>query len=125
MGLHRSYHLRLLQPLQLPGASSENCGGGNRLSIYSNSIPTVFQAPGPQQTGLPTGWSYVGCLQDNVVSAESAQVNIATFPYKVWDTTTNTPESCITQCQEFGYNAAGLEYGSQCYKFSHLLFELC
>ncbi|TVY83567.1 WSC domain-containing protein [Lachnellula suecica] len=98
-----------------PGATSENCGGGNRMTIYSNSTPQVFQAPGPQTTGLPTGWSYQGCLQDNVVAAENAQINIYTFPYKVSDSSSNTPEACLTQCQEFGYNAAGLEYGSQCF----------
>jgi hypothetical protein len=44
-------------------------------------------------------------------------VNLYTFPWKVWDNSTgNTPVSCIERCQEFGYNAAGLEYGSQCCK---------
>lgn len=99
-----------------PGDSTEKCGAGNRMTIYSKGTPQVYQAPGPQTTGLPTGWEYVGCLQDNIQSAENAQVNIPVFPYKVWDTTTNTPESCIKQCQEFGFNAAGLEYGSQCCK---------
>lgn len=102
-----------------PGAPSENCGGGNRLTIYSNSTPTVFQAPGPQQSGLPAGWTYSGCLEDNTVAAENNKINIPTFPYKIWDTTTNTPVSCLTRCQEFGYNAAGLEYGSQCCKYTN------
>jgi hypothetical protein len=34
----------------------------------------------------------------------------------VWDnSTSNNPVDCINRCQEFGYNAAGLEYGSQCF----------
>ncbi|TVY28312.1 WSC domain-containing protein [Lachnellula hyalina] len=100
---------------QCPGATSENCGAGSRMTIYSNSTPQVFQAPGPQQAGLPTGWAYAGCLQDNIPAAENAQISISVFPYKLWDSATNTPEACIKQCQEFGFNAAGLEYGSQCY----------
>lgn len=102
---------------QCPGATSENCGAGSRMTIYSNSTPQVFQAPGPQQTGLPTGWAYAGCLQDNIPAAENAQISISVFPYKLWDIATNTPEACIKQCQEFGFNAAGLEYGSQCCKY--------
>jgi hypothetical protein len=34
----------------------------------------------------------------------------------VWDnSTSNNPVDCINRCQEFGYNAAGLEFGSQCF----------
>ncbi|CAG8958428.1 hypothetical protein HYFRA_00011105 [Hymenoscyphus fraxineus] len=98
-----------------PGLPSTNCGAGNRISMMSVGTPQVFQAPGPQISGLPTGWTYSGCVGDNVVSAEAANVNIQTFPYKVWDKQTNTPEECIRQCGLFGFNAAGLEYGSQCF----------
>ena len=35
----------------------------------------------------------------------------------VWNNANNTAVACITQCQLFGYNAAGLEYGSECCKF--------
>ncbi|KAF4637471.1 hypothetical protein G7Y89_g616 [Cudoniella acicularis] len=98
-----------------PGTPSENCGGGGRLSLYSIGTPQVFLPPGPQKTGLPTGWAYTGCIQDNVVSAEDSKVTILTFPYMVSNNNNNTPTTCISQCQLFGYNAAGLEYGSQCF----------
>lgn len=99
-----------------PGKSSEMCGAGGRLSMYSKGPPTVYAAPAPQKVGLPTGWGYAGCIQDNVPSVEDPNEQLYTFPYKVWDDASgNTPEKCITRCQEFGFNAAGLEYGSQCF----------
>lgn len=90
-----------------PGLTSTNCGAGNRISMMSIGTPQVFQAPGPQISGLPTGWKYSGCVGDNVAAAEAA-VTIQTFPYKIWDKQSNTPAECITQCQTFGFNAAGL-----------------
>ncbi len=43
----------------------------------------------------------------------------------VWNNATgNTPEACIAICQQFGFNAAGLEYGSECCK-SRLILHLC
>ncbi|KAH6711606.1 hypothetical protein BKA61DRAFT_554745 [Leptodontidium sp. MPI-SDFR-AT-0119] len=99
-----------------PGKSSEMCGAGGRISMYSKGSPTVYAAPAPQKVGLPTGWGYAGCIQDNVPSVEDPNEQLYTFPYKVWDDASgNTPEKCITRCQEFGFNAAGLEYGSQCF----------
>lgn len=44
-------------------------------------------------------------------------MQLPVLPYKVWDTQTNDPVSCITRCQQFGFNAAGLEYASQCCKY--------
>lgn len=46
-----------------PGNTAENCGAGNRLSMYSKGTPQVYSAPAAQTSGLPTGWSYQGCLQ--------------------------------------------------------------
>jgi WSC domain len=92
------------------------CGAGNRLSVYSsNGAPKVYQPPAIQTAGLPSGWVYKGCLQDNIPAAEDANQIVSTFPYMVWNNASNTPEACIKQCQAFGYNAAGLEYGSECF----------
>jgi hypothetical protein len=52
--------------------------------------------------------------RDNIPSNEDATIQLPTFPYKVWDTQTNDAPSCIAQCQLYGFNAAGLEYASQC-----------
>ncbi|KAH8590515.1 WSC domain-containing protein [Bisporella sp. PMI_857] len=97
------------------GDPAQSCGAGGRMTIYSNGTPQVFQPPGPQTSGLPTGWVYKGCLEDNIPSNENPNEPLLTFPYKIWDNLNNTPVSCIAQCQKFGFNAAGLEYGSQCF----------
>jgi hypothetical protein len=99
-----------------PGNAAEMCGAGNRLSLYSsNGTPKVYQPPAIQTTGLPANWVYKGCLQDNIPSKEDPNEIVSTFPYMVWNNASNTPVACITQCQAFGYNAAGLEYGSECF----------
>ena len=56
--------------------------------------------------------------RDNTASAEDAGIEIPTFPYMAFNNASNDATTCITLCQEFGYNAAGLEYGSQCCKES-------
>ena len=45
------------------GNSAEICGGGDRMSIYSNQT-TVYVQPVPavQNTSLPGNWEYQGCL---------------------------------------------------------------
>src|SRR5690606_20344769 len=37
------------------------------------------------------------------------------FRYKMDYPTTNTATNCLTQCQRFGFTAAGLEYGRECF----------
>ncbi|PMD52509.1 copper radical oxidase [Hyaloscypha bicolor E] len=119
------------------GNAAEKCGAGSRLSVYTKgtgtgtttaggggggtttSSPPVATTqpagPGPQKAGLPAGWVYSGCLQDNIPSNEDANMQLPTFPYKVWDSQTNDATSCINVCQQYGFNAAGLEYASQCF----------
>lgn len=42
-------------------------------------------------------------------------VNINTFPYRLPEDDTNmTATACINRCQAYGYNAAGIEVGTQC-----------
>jgi hypothetical protein len=45
------------------GNANEICGGGNRMSIYSNQTTlAVTPVPKVQKTGLPGSWNYTGCL---------------------------------------------------------------
>jgi uncharacterized protein (DUF2141 family) len=45
------------------GNSAEICGGGDRMSIYSNETTlNITPVPETQLTGLPGSWNYVGCL---------------------------------------------------------------
>jgi hypothetical protein len=54
--------------------------------------------------------------RDNIPSNEDPNQMLPTFPYMIWDNgTSNSPAACLSICQEFGYNAGGVEYGSQCF----------
>lgn len=88
------------------GNSYEKCGAGGRLSIYSNATLTNYTAPTAQKTGLPSGWNYGGCLSD-------PQGGRA-LPY-LSEYQNNTNTQCISLCQKYGYNAAGTQYGIQCF----------
>jgi hypothetical protein len=46
-----------------PGNAAEDCGAGNRLSLFSIGTPQIYQPPAVQTTGLPANWVYKGCLQ--------------------------------------------------------------
>jgi hypothetical protein len=89
------------------GNSSEYCGAGNRLSIYSNATLQVYQPPAVQTTGLPGNWTYQGCLTDDNDNR--------TFPYQIEFPDNNTATNCLRLCAEFGYGAGGMEYGQQCF----------
>lgn len=64
------------------------------------SAPTVVEAVGE--------WVYQGCARDNLGDAR-------TFPWQLIFENTMTPADCLDACAEFGYMAAGLEYGQECY----------
>ncbi|CAN9245366.1 unnamed protein product [Alternaria alternata] len=87
------------------GNQDETCGGPNRMSIYSSQDPLkVINAPAPIQN--VSDWQYQGCITDT-----DNQV----FPWKLVNQTGNSPQWCLSQCQAFGYQAAGMEYGEECY----------
>ena len=92
--------------MSCPGAPSEECGAGNRLSIYSNAAPPTYQPP----THWPgnANWTYQGCVQDNLNQER-------TFFWQLFFPNIMTPQMCLDQCASFGYAAAGLEYGDECY----------
>ncbi|KAG5992621.1 hypothetical protein E4U43_003719, partial [Claviceps pusilla] len=83
-----------------------NCGGGGRMTIMSLGEPRVAAPPGV----IPTvgSWQYQGCYQDNVNQQK-------TFFWQNFMETDMTPKKCLDLCGSFGYHAAGLEYGKECY----------
>jgi hypothetical protein len=89
------------------GNGAEKCGGPDRLTVYSKGNLTVLQVPVIQKDNLPANWTYGGCALDSVTAARP-------LPYKMTDSN-NTVANCIAQCQKFGYPAAGVEYGVECY----------
>ncbi|KAI9812048.1 MAG: hypothetical protein M1827_004941 [Pycnora praestabilis] len=89
------------------GNANEECGGSNRMSIYAIGTLTVTEPPAAQNSSLPGSWTYQGCISDNEPGR--------TFPYQLILTDNNTATNCLTQCSNFGFGAAGMEYGEECY----------
>ncbi|KAF7903668.1 uncharacterized protein EAF01_006717 [Botrytis porri] len=90
------------------GNANQMCGGGDRMSIYSNQTSLVVrQLPVIQNTSLPGNWKYKGCLKDDAVNR--------VFPYQIALTNNNTATNCLSLCSEFGYGAGGMEYSNQCF----------
>jgi len=79
------------------------------MSIYSLGEPVVYQPPQPQTGGLNGSWAYKGCALDNVIDGTR------TFYWQLEFPDILTPNMCLNQCAKFGYMAAGLEYGKECY----------
>lgn len=90
------------------GDTTQICGGPDRLSIVSQGEPGVVLPPAP--IGQVGSWTYQGCYNDNANGA-----NQRTFPWQLIYAGTLTPEICLDKCASFGYAAAGLEYGQECY----------
>lgn len=98
------------------GNAKEMCGAGDILSIYNTGNLTVFQPPAAQKSNLPGSWTYQGCYTDNVNDNRAL----------IWQsilTTNNTATTCLSLCAKYGYMAAGMEYGDECYcgDDSHLI----
>ncbi|KAL2199244.1 glyoxal oxidase like protein [Corynascus similis CBS 632.67] len=89
-----------------PGAPDEKCGAGDRLSIVSRGPPQIYAPPAP----IPKvgDWTYQGCAEDNINDQR-------TFFWQIFFNGIMTPEMCLDRCAEFGYHAAGFEYGQECY----------
>ncbi|KAI1381716.1 putative glyoxal oxidase [Hypoxylon crocopeplum] len=90
------------------GDSQQMCGGSGYLSIYSKGTPQSFKAPTPAKEVLNGSWTYQGCWEDNVNDKR-------TLFWALMFPGTMTPEQCLEKCSSFGYAAAGLEYGDECY----------
>lgn len=89
------------------GNADQTCGGPGRLSIWSNQTTlTVIQVPKPLLN--VSDWEYQGCITEGTN-------NLKIFPWQLINATGNSPQWCLSRCQEFGYMAAGMEYGNECY----------
>ncbi|KAK3336500.1 glyoxal oxidase-like protein [Cercophora scortea] len=90
------------------GNANEKCGGGDRVSIVSKGAPVAFAPPTAQKSGLNGSWTYQGCVEDNVNQKR-------TFFWQLFFPGTMTANLCLSRCAKYGYMAAGLEYGEECY----------
>ncbi|KAK6393348.1 hypothetical protein LTR65_002639 [Meristemomyces frigidus] len=87
------------------GNSSEICGGGNRLSLFSNGVPVVNSAPGTPET-VDKAFTYINCYTEATGGAR-ALADKATSGSFV------TLEYCANFCT--GYQYFGTEYSDECY----------
>ncbi|CAP60434.1 uncharacterized protein PODANS_1_7300 [Podospora anserina S mat+] len=94
--------------MNCPGNPTQKCGAGDRMNIVSEGEPEIYQPPAPQVRGLNGSWEYQGCVEDNVN-------NKRTLSWQLFFPGVMTPNMCLNRCREFGYAAAGLEYGEECY----------
>ncbi|KAJ9138967.1 Copper radical oxidase [Coniochaeta hoffmannii] len=90
------------------GNKNQMCGAGGRMSIVSNGVPAVVLPPAVQTGGLNGSWTYQGCYEDNVNQQR-------TFFWQLYFPNTMTANQCLSRCADYGYMAAGLEYGQECY----------
>ena len=88
------------------GNKAENCGGPARMTVFSIGEPDVYGPPAP----LPNvgDWVYKGCATDAVGAGR-------VLPWQLIFENNHTPKTCVDACAEFGYSAAGLEFGVECY----------
>ncbi|KAF2730707.1 copper radical oxidase-like protein [Polyplosphaeria fusca] len=92
------------------GNANEKCGGPDRLSVWSSlaTLP-IKKKPTPKKT--VGNWQYQGCITDTQPLATFPRP----FPWQYVNKTSMSAELCLNQCADYGYMAAGIEYGEECY----------
>ncbi|KAF8264446.1 copper radical oxidase [Lactarius quietus] len=99
------------QTVPILTAESPECkarDGPGRVSVYtSRANVTVLDTPTAQITNLPGHWEYSRCL------AEPDPNHV--FPYSVLLSNNNSAQNCLSLCSAYGYPAAGMEYGQECW----------
>ncbi|CAG7847892.1 WSC domain-containing protein ARB_07867 {ECO:0000305} Flags: Precursor [Serendipita indica DSM 11827] len=91
------------------GDPDHACGGPNRLTVYA-ATPTfpVYPVPTIKTTGLPGSYEYHGCFAE-------APGGLRLFEHIIESQTATTVEGCLNLCSSYGYPAASLEFGTQCF----------
>lgn len=93
------------------GDQKQMCGGAGYLSIISEGEPQIYQDPTVQLGGLNGTWTYQGCYED-VTDPDDGKRSL---PWALHFPKTMTATQCLWACAQYGYPAAGLEYGEECY----------
>ncbi|TBU43439.1 WSC-domain-containing protein [Dichomitus squalens] len=84
------------------GNDNEICGGPARLTLLVTSNPP----PPPNDTILPDGWSFAGCVSDDPARALTG---FSTADDQM------THASCVATCSSHNFTIAGIEFGRECY----------
>ncbi|KIM22583.1 glyoxal oxidase [Serendipita vermifera MAFF 305830] len=91
------------------GDAAHACGAANRISLYASvaTFPT-YPPPTPKKTNLPGQYKYAGCYME----PGGGQT---IFKYQITDKAAMSVEMCANQCSAYGYGAAALEFGDECW----------
>ncbi|KAJ3951470.1 hypothetical protein N0V92_012112 [Colletotrichum tropicale] len=94
------------------GDSTEPCGAGDRLSVFT----TTAAAAGPGVNPGPAGWASLGCYNDNIPGRILAyRTGVA-----AGDSLMSVLQ-CTTACKAAAFSYAGVEYSSECYCDNQIL----
>lgn len=86
------------------GNSSQICGNGNRLSVYTSGRMEVA----PSTNSGPQGWSFLNCYTDAADSRTlSTPQSVQAGPSGM------SVKQCTAACKMGGYRYAGLEYSDE------------
>jgi len=98
-----------------PGATTQSCGAGNRIAIYSKggivTAPTIqdpISDPALTVNGVTTTYAYQGCFPDYFPVSRTIR-NAMTISSGV------TPTNCAVACFNANYKYAAVEFGVECY----------
>jgi hypothetical protein len=86
------------------GNSSQACGNGDRLSVYTSGDTDSAPSTNPG----PDGWSFLACYTDTADSR-----TLSTLQSLDSGSSGTTVAQCTAACGQAGYRYAGLEYADQ------------
>lgn len=87
-----------------PGLTTEPCGAGNRMSIFTNGKGL---STGPVVNPGVGNWKSLGCYTDSLGER--------TLEYGANVEGVNSASRCASACEQAGFPYAGMEYGAECY----------
>ncbi|ORY85564.1 hypothetical protein BCR37DRAFT_242572 [Protomyces lactucae-debilis] len=87
------------------GNQMQPCGGGAKLSLYSNGA--VVLPPPPTSKPKNAALQYVGCFVD--------AINTRTYPFRATLPSGNSLDLCASACTAAGYAYSGAEYSNECF----------
>ncbi|KAK1487356.1 WSC domain-containing protein [Colletotrichum tamarilloi] len=88
------------------GSKTGLCGGGARLSVYSNTIPNKVPSA-PQHAPQAGNYKFLGC------QTEGSNTRALTGAFTAADTM--TVEACATFCSAGNWQYMGVEYARECF----------
>jgi hypothetical protein len=94
------------------GNSSEFCGAGNHMNIYTSGSSTTSVKPAVLTPPAPGGWFEIGCYND---SSADRTLNVTQYLQVPM-----TIEACTSSCAQNGFTWAGLEYAGEFFRLSSM-----